>query len=332
MGVPYYATEEQIELTRNKGLFKEECEKYGISVPKSYYVGGKISESIKESIVYPVLVKPTDRSGRIGISVCSSRVELDKAIELALDKSESKTYLVEQYIVGTEFSAVYTFVNGKISLSCLNAKYITDDQLVDNFLCACAAAPAFFLDRYKEEIDDKLKDFLCGIGAENGMATFQGIVADEQIYVFEMGFRVNGNNDWKVIEKCNGINFVKMMISHSLTGDMADDLSKDNPYFNKYYCTMPFYAHGGVISKLEFSKVLEYGWAEVSTLHAGVGTEILEDGTARQKVVSILIEADNYEQLLSRIEEVQKNIVVESKDGSNLLFKKFDTNKLVRSI
>ncbi|MCM1308223.1 MAG: ATP-grasp domain-containing protein [Butyrivibrio sp.] len=332
LGLPYYATEEQINLTRNKSLFKEKCMEYGIPVPKNYYTGSKTDESIKEAISYPVIVKPTDRSGRIGISICKSEEELDKAIELALEKSESKTYLVEQYIEGTEFSAGYSFIDGEISLSFLNEKYITDDQLVNNFLCDCVVSPAFFLDRFKEEINDKFKSFLAGIGVKNGIATFQGIVADDRIYVFETGLRVNGNNDWKIVEKCNGINYVKMMISHSLTGEMGDDLSKDNPYFDKYYCTLPFYSHGGTIAKLEFDKVLEFDWAEISSQSAGVGTEILEDGTARQKVISIIVEADNYEQLLSRIEEVQKNIIVENEEGISLLFEKFNTNKLVKSI
>lgn len=328
---PYYTTEDQIELTRNKKIFKSECAKYNILVPHDYCEGTVMTEFEKQAIRYPVIVKPTDRSGRIGISICNNRNELDKAIEFALSKSESKTYVVEQYLQGTEFSAIYTLANGKVSLSCVNAKYITRDQKVSNFLCDCAIAPAYFLDRFRIEIDEKLKSLLIGIGLKNGMANFQGMVTEEGIYVFEIGIRINGNNDWKVIEKSNGINFVKMMIAHSLTGDMCDDLSKDNPKFDKYYCTLPIFAHEGKIARFDIDTVLNQNWATLSNIHVEEGSVIKEDGTNRQKLFAFLIEAEDFKQLKERIHFVQENIHVENEDGLNMLFEPFNAELLVES-
>ncbi len=328
LGKPFYATEEQINITRDKKRFKEECIRYGVPVPRSYCAGNIMTGEEKENVIYPVIVKPSDRSGRIGISVCNNRQELDAAIEFALSKSETKAIVVEEYLEGTEFSAIYTVKNGISSLSCVNAKYITDDQTVPNLLCDCAMAPAVFVNDFKSKIDSAIADLLNGIGMKNGMANFQGMVTEKGIIVFETGLRINGNNDWKIIEKNNGINFAKMLMAYSLCGDMCDDLSKDTPFFKRYYCTLPFYAHGGIIAKLEFDKVLAFDWAEISTQNAGVGTEILEDCTGRQKVIAFLIEADNYEQLLSRIREVQKNVVVENEAGISLLFKNFNPNKI----
>lgn len=325
---PYYVTEEQIELTRNKSTFKKECVKYNIPVPCNYCEGNVMTDLEKQAIQYPVIVKPTDRSGRIGISICYDGTELDSAIELALNKSDSKTYIVEQYIKGTEFAAIYTLVKGRASLSCVNAKYVTKDQKTNNFLCDCAISPAYFLERFKEEIDEKLKSLLMGINLKDGVANFQGIITEKNIYVFEVGIRVNGNNDWMVIEKNNGINFIKMMIAHSLTGDMCDDLSKDNPEFDKYYCTLPIFAHGGKITKFDIDKVIKKEWATISNIHAERGSEITEDGTNRQKIFAFLIEADDLSQLKRRIHFMQQNIFVENQDGINMLFTPFDTDVL----
>ena len=52
--------------------------------------------------------------------------ELEKAIPYALKYSQSKTAIVEEYIEGLEYVAIYTMKDGEISLSCLNEKYIND--------------------------------------------------------------------------------------------------------------------------------------------------------------------------------------------------------------
>ena len=83
----------------------------------------------------------------------------------------------------------------------------------------------------------------------NGVAFFQGIATDDEFYIFEMGYRLNGGNDYFIAEKENGISYMKMLISYSLTGDMGDDLSKDDPHFSKYYSNYLIYLHGGKIGK-----------------------------------------------------------------------------------
>lgn len=330
LGTPFYATEEQIDLTRDKALFKQECIKHGVPVPRNYCEN--LTEEEKDAVEYPVIVKPTDRSGRIGITVCRNREELDKAIEFALSLSACGKVVVEDYLEGTEFSVIYTASKGEYSLSCVNAKYITKDQKFENLLCDCAIAPAAYVDRFEKEVDASLKSFLAGIGVVNGMANFQGMVTDKGIYVFEIGLRINGNNDWKVIEEANGINFAKMMMAYSLCGDTCEDLSKDNPRFKEYFCTIPIYAHGGVIASMDYEKVLEQDWAQISTVNVAVGAEILEDGTGRQKLFSFLIRADKLDQLKERIKFIQENISAVDTNGNDMLFLPFDTDQLVASI
>ena len=256
MGFPFYATEEQIQLTRNKRLFKDACRRYGIPTPRDYCFSYPMTEAEKENISFPVIVKPADYAGRKGITVCLDRESLEAAVEFAGEMSVSKTVIVEDYLDGIEFSSVYTLANGQISLSCVNEKYITDDQKRKSGLCEFLISPASFYDRYIQELDSKIKDFLKGIGATDGVAFFQGMVTPEKIFVFEMGYRVNGNNDFQVVERINGINFLKMLIAHSLTGDMCADLSKDNPRFPCYSCTLLFYAHAGKIAKFAWRELL----------------------------------------------------------------------------
>ena len=99
--------------------FKDECIKYGVKVPQDYICGTEY-KSILDDIRFPVIVKPTDAAGRKGITICYDKDELVKAIDLALEYSVSKTIVVEQYIVGREYSAIYMLKDGEYSLSCYN--------------------------------------------------------------------------------------------------------------------------------------------------------------------------------------------------------------------
>lgn len=332
IGKPFYATEEQVDFTRNKRLFQEACAKYGIKTPHGYCTNGLISEEAKDKVEYPVIVKPADCNGRVGISVCHDRKQLDEAIELALEKSRTHTYMIEDFLDGTEFSAVYTIKNGEMSLSCLNAKYITKDQRKENFLCDCSIIPAAFVDDFKVQIDAKIKEFLKGMNAINGVANFQGMYTDHGIYLFEMGFRVNGNNDYRSIERENGISFLKMLISYSLCGDMRDDLKKDNPKFSKYYCTLPFYGHAGTIAKLDIDKALKMEDVYLSAMKAEIGNTMTESGTSGQKLFSFMVVAENMTQLKERIKKIQESITVEDENGNNLVFDFFDPSVLEESI
>ena len=328
LGTPFYATEAQIDLTRNKRTFKDECLKYGIPVPKDYCFSYPMSEEDKALVEYPVIVKPADYAGRKGITICNTRAELDEAIEYAASKSQSSCVIIEDYLDGIEFSSVYTLSNGEISLSCVNEKYITDDQEKKTGLCEFLISPAKSYGRYIDELDGKVREFIKGIEAKNGVVFFQGLVTSKKIYVFEMGYRLNGNNDYFTIEKFNNINYMKMMIAYSLCGDMCDDITKDNPQYDKYSCSFLLYAHAGTIGKFEYGKICDHPAVTDVDIDAWVGKEIAEDGSTAQKVMRVKLFADTLHEVIDTVAFIQENVIVEDVNGNNMLFKPFDASCL----
>ncbi len=330
LGLPFYANEEQIDLTRNKRTFKDECLKYGIPTPRDYCFAYPMSDENKDKIEYPVIVKPADYAGRKGISVCNNREELDVAVEYAASMSQSKTVIVEDYLDGLEFSSVYTVSHGEISLSCVNEKYITDDQERKTGLCEFLISPAKSYQRYIDELDGKVRDFIKGIKAENGVVFFQGMVTEKKIYIFEMGYRINGNNDFVIIDKFNNINHMKMMIAYSLCGDMTDDIKKDNPLYPKCACSFLMYAHEGKIGRFEYEDIYKNPNVTDVEIDAWLGKEIREDGSTAQKVLRIKLVADSVEEVAETVRYIQKVVVVEDENGKNMLFKPFDANLLLK--
>lgn len=328
IGKPFYATAKQIEITRSKRTFKDLCVKFGVPIAKDYCYSFPVSDEEKNLIEYPVIVKPTDYAGCKGITVCYNRDQLDDAIELAVSLSESKTIIIEDCLVGTELMAIYTIVDGNATLSILNEKYISQDHDRISGLCDVVLSPSKYYDMYMKTTDEKMKTFLKGIEARNGVVFFQFIANDKSITAFEMGYRINGNNDYHVIEKYNNINYMKMLITYSLTGSMGDDNSKDNPIFEKYLCSLLTYIHAGTVGKIDFDKIIGhkgigdiYNWTRI-------GKKVVEDGSTQQRGVTVKMSADTIEDIANLIEFTYDNLTIEDVNGKNMLFKPFDTKRL----
>ena len=328
LGTPFYASEEQINLTRNKRTFKDYCQKYDIPTPQDYCFTKNLGEEERKNIKYPVIIKPTDYAGCKGISVCHNESELDEAIEYALEYSVSQTIICEQYLVGVEFAAIYTISNGEASLSCLNDKFISRNDSGFAGRCALVFTPSKYYDKFVETVDGKIKAFLKGIGANNGVAFFQGIANDDSIHVFEMGYRLNGNNDCNIIEKFNGINFMKMLISYSLTGDMGDDLSKDNPKFKEYLISLCFRLHKGVVREIDYSGIYENPKVLDAHCYITPGTEVTNENTSQSRGLLVKFSASSLEEVEKTIKFLQSKVYFLNEKGENMLFDGFDTKLL----
>ena len=328
IGTPFYATEEQINITRNKRIFKDLCKEHGVPVPTDYCITLPLTEADRSKIVYPVIVKPADNGGRKGISVCKDASELDAAISYACEQSKHGQVVVEEYITGTELCAVYTMADGKISLSCLNDKYNSEDQGGTSRLCDLVLTPSRHYELYMKTVDAGIRALLKGIGAENGVANFQMIVGQNGIRVFEMGYRVNGNDDFKVIRKNNGLDFLKMLICYSLTGEMGDDLSRDNPCFETYNSTLCMYLHSGTVGSVSYDGLINKEGIDDICILRQPGTVIVEDGTNRQKALLVKFSADTLPQIVDMIHEIQANMKVLNTEGADMTLMPFRTDRL----
>lgn len=326
IGTPFYATEEQILLTRNKRLFKDECIKYGISVPRDYYVDNSVQIS-NNDIEFPVIVKPADYAGRKGITVCENADQLKKAVDNALCFSSCRMVIIEEYLKGVEFSAIYTICNGDISLSCFNEKYLNEGKNHRSLLCDLSVTAPWRIEGFAK-VDRGIKQFLKGIGAKNAVAFFQGIYHNNEFYIFEMGYRLNGGNDCVAIEKENGINYMKMLISYSLTGNMGCDLKRDNPYYKKIYSNLLFYSKEGEISSIGYYGKSNYHGIDEIHISLCPGSQVVDNDTTAQRAFSFRISADDMSELATIIEYIKDNIVLADKDGKSMLLYPFDINRL----
>lgn len=95
----------------NKFLMRNALAEAGVPCP-SYQRVSSIEELDAERLHYPVIVKPTDRSGSIGISKVDGAAGLLLSAEQALKESFEHEIMVEDFIEGREISVEFISYKG----------------------------------------------------------------------------------------------------------------------------------------------------------------------------------------------------------------------------
>lgn len=334
LGLPCYFTKEQWELCENKEVFKALCRRFDIPVSKKYEFNENITEKDLSVIEYPVIVKPVDQSAAIGIHICCNESELRAGYEDAVKKSFCHKAIVEQYIVGEEFSASYTIINGEIRLSTMGDKYLNRDQEGFIPLPEAYVYPSKNLKRYETEISPKVKAMIRHIGLENGTFFIQGVTDGENMAVFEAGLRMGGTALFRFVDRINKINILKLLTDYSLTGKIDADISLEDPTLKGMRCCLlSLLNKGGKIASIdgveEASKV--DGVLE-SVVRYSEGETILKSGTLKQSHIRFFVACDSAEKLAKSIQQIQKTVSVSDEKNQNMLLSKFDVSKLLYTI
>ena len=100
------------EVTTNKFLMRECFAKNDVPSPKFTFVGEHGIYDIS-GFEFPLIVKPTDRSGSRGVEKVLDESYLKNAIERAQKEAFSKSAIIEEYIAGREISVESISYEGK---------------------------------------------------------------------------------------------------------------------------------------------------------------------------------------------------------------------------
>ena len=211
-GLPCYGTKEQFEILIAKDKYKALCRQFGVPTIPEYNIND-------ENIKYPVLVKPVDSSGSRCITICHNRQELEEAVEKGKQASKTGKVLIERYMDGREVTVFWTFQDGNYYLSAHSNRHVKHNQGKDVIpLPVGYIFPSVYLPKYRKEVEDNCKRMFQHLGLKDGMMFMQCKVEDGTCYVYDLGFRLTGSLEYKILERVCGYN---PLICHALTGKMG---------------------------------------------------------------------------------------------------------------
>lgn len=325
LNLPCYINDEQLDITRNKIKFKECCRKYDVPVVKEY-------SSIYDVDEYPVIVKPTDRAGSIGISIANNFEELKKAYQYAYDLSLEKQVIIEKYIQDADkVDFYYLAENGNITLltSCdtVNAKNNDGEKVVQT----AWLYPEKHQSSYDAKVKNNIEAMIRGMQIEYGCIFFSGFIDKEQNFVFfECGYRLEGAHQYYYTQKRGSVNFLDIFIFHALCGN-TNDVPHTSINENMKCVTVNVFAKEGTIAEIrgieEISKMRD---CTLALLHGRVGQHCMADKAILDKVCVLAFSSESVVQLKSDVDEAYSKLKITDEHGNDMIYDRLDTNEVLK--
>ena len=324
VGFPSYGTKEQFELFTQKTLYKKLLQKYEIPVVEGYDITDDFKPDILSTIQYPVLVKPSDGSGSRGIKVCYNESELREGFKFAKQYSETGEVITERYLQGDEVVAFWFIQDGEANLTAVGNWHKKHYYENVNAMGIGYTFPSSYIDVYEKDIVPKVKTMLLDTGIKNGAMFFQFFMDDGIPKVYDIGYRLTGTLESKIVDAICGFDPMERMIEFALSGSMGDNVGeKINPHFGKEYgWNVSFLIAPGTIAKIEgLDKILSYPSVIDAVLNHSVGDTIEEGqkGNLTQIVLRVLGRSNSLEQMNQDMQSVYGCLSVKSTENHEML-------------
>lgn len=333
LDLPCYATQEIVDVFSYKDVFKATCERYGVHGIPEFYLDENLNPEDIAKIKFPVMVKPVDGYSGLGMTVCNNADELKPAVEKALSISKNKRFIVEKYMQCEDMGMYYTFKDGVCSASCIYDRYTTDEQPGLSRVCLGGTYPSKYLDKYFSRMHDNAVRLFKEIGIKNGVLMLSGFYENGEFYVYDTGFRLQGEAPHLLMKAIHGFDQREMLINFALTGSEGEvDLQKDDDtkLRGKWAATVWFLLKKGTISKItglddisNDNRVV----ANVQRLHEG--DEVLPEwvGTEKQVLTRLYLVCNSKKELADCVKEYQNKVKVFDINGNDMVLAGFNADK-----
>ena len=194
----------------NKHLMRKAFEENGDPSPKSILVDAK-TDLAKLVLSYPVIVKPTDRSGSRGICKLEDPSGLEAAVNRAMAEGFEGKVLVEEFAEGQEYSVECISYNGEHHFLAMTHKYTTG---APHFIETGHLEPAPVSEETRKRVQNVVFHALDTLEIRNSASHSELKVAEDgTIRIIEIGGRMGGDcigSD--LVYHSTGIDFVKAVI------------------------------------------------------------------------------------------------------------------------
>ena len=168
-----------------------------------------------DGFTFPIIVKPSDRSGSRGITKLTSADGLEEALERAQSESFHSEALVEEYIEGDEYSVEYISWQGAHEFLAITEKFTSGNP---HYIETGHLEPARINNETAAEIRRVVEHALDSLGVEYG-ASHSEVKVDPagNVKIIEIGSRMGGDCIGShLVHLSTGYDFVDAVIDIAL--------------------------------------------------------------------------------------------------------------------
>ncbi|MCG9970435.1 ATP-grasp domain-containing protein [Christiangramia crocea] len=198
----------------DKFEMRKKLKKAGLKTPNFEFFSDPIF-SKSENLKFPIIVKPTDRSGSRGVTKVVETQHVNLAIQKALKESIKKCAIAEEFIEGKEYSVEFISFSGKHLPLAITEKVTTGPPY---FIEVEHHQPAEINKKNEADIFSETIRALDALEIQNGVSHTELILdSRKNITIVEVAGRMGGDFIGStLIELSSGIDLLKASIQVSL--------------------------------------------------------------------------------------------------------------------
>ena len=325
LNMPCYATKDAVGAFCSKDGFKRYCIEHNIQDIPGIYLDRDSTIEKPKNIDYPLMVKPVDSGGGVGMKICRDDSDYEATVKTALEFSKKGVVLVEKYMACDDMAAYYTFRNGEPYLSATYDRITTKEQGDLSPVGIGAVYPSKYAGLFMQKAHPKLSAFFKALHIKNGVLNLQFFVDKGEFYAYDPGFRLQGEAPHIHLAHINGFDHRKMLINFALTGIFGDDgfSTKNDPFFHgKIASTVWVLLKKGKIETIQGMDEIKSDKNVVFTMERfKEGDSVLPEwiGTERQVYTRIYLVTDTIEEMNAKIAHFKNSLVITDEQQRDMI-------------
>lgn len=257
MRLPSFGPYESVCILQNKDRFRAFLAEHGFNGPKAKGYESVIDAlADKDTLDYPVIVKPTDSAGSKGVSRVDKPEQLEAAISYAFNKSLSGHIIIEEFIEkqGRSSDTDSFSVEGKLKFVSFNAQYF-DAKAVNPYTPAAYTWPSTFTKEQEDFLTSEIQRLITLLGMKTNIYNIETrIGTNGKPYIMELTPRGGGNRLCEMLHYATGVDMITAMTRY-IVGDSVPEIEQ-KPYKGHWAEVILHADKTGVFDYLEISKDL----------------------------------------------------------------------------
>lgn len=314
LGLPCYIDYDTACKISDKGYMKDIFRQHNIPSSRHAFMS-EIDEEKLADMQFPLVVKPVDAYSSKGVRKCCTREELEVFFAEAAGISRSGVVIVEEYVEGAELTVDFEVVDGRAMF--LTASNTEKVNYKDRFLAFRTRNPAAVSQSTIERIKGIGQQIADAFQLKNTPMLIQLLTDDRKESVLEFSARTGGGAKYLLLKMATGFDPITAVIDLTLGNkpEVQDIVSESQFITNEF-----LYASAGTFDHLEgFEELKQEGIIAEYWQFKWKGAEMVRAATSSDRVVSITIKADTFEELVCRHTEAARRIKIISSNGEDIM-------------
>ncbi len=298
MGLPYQCSYEAACILQDKSRFRAFLSENGFNCPKAK--GYSNVEDALHDVDYfnwPVIVKPVDSAGSKGVTKVEKKNDLGRAIEIALQASLSKHFVIEDFLdkVGAQSSADVFTVDGKLVYPAFSDQ-LFDPKAANPYTPAIEIWPSSMEQRYQEDLTGQLQRLFSLLKVKSGIYNVESrVCSNGKSYIMEVSPRGGGNRIAELQDMATGQSLIRNEIKKAL-GVPLDDIT--SPCYDGVWCNYILHSSKeGTLDSVDINVEFQKSFVRDIGLIVKKGDKIVPFSGANNSLGTLFLRFDTREEL-----------------------------------